>query len=123
MIQARCSMGRCGATAALPCIQPNVMVIPARRKKRGGVTKSLRDLETEDPMVKIECSIEIRHLEMNMAQPYARINRCSGATNGFTHSYWMNDRLKSILWMLVLPMETGEKENPVEKTFASGSFL
>jgi hypothetical protein len=38
------------------------MVIPARRKKRGGVTKSLRDLETEDPMVKIEGSIEIRHL-------------------------------------------------------------
>jgi hypothetical protein len=73
------------------------MVIPARGKKRSGVTKSLRDLETEDSMVKIEGSTEIGHLEMDMSQPYARINRCSGATNGFTHSDWMNDRLKSIL--------------------------
>src|SRR5215218_9416050 len=63
---------------AFPCVQPDVMVIPARREERGLVAHPRHLLESEHVAVEIDRAVEVGDLQMHMTDIYAWIN-------GFAH--------------------------------------
>lgn len=81
MIKPRSSRCRSRPTCALPRIQPNMVVISARRDKRGRVAKPLHQLKPKHTAVELQRPFQIGHLQMDMPDPYSRIN------SGFTHIF------------------------------------
>ena len=51
---------------ALPRIQPNVVVVPARRNKRRLLPKPLHQRKPQHPAVKLQRTLKVRHLQMHM---------------------------------------------------------
>jgi len=60
---------------ALPRIQPDMVVIPARGEERRLVAKSLCHIKSKHPVVELECPLQVRHLQVNVSHPGASVNR------------------------------------------------
>src|ERR1700719_4094051 len=58
-----------------PRVQANVMVIPACRQKRRGVTHALHDLEAQHAGIKVESTIQVGDFEMDVADADSGIHR------------------------------------------------
>ena len=74
----------CGrlAVAAFPGVEPDVVMISAGGDKGSGRAKALHELKAEHTTVKVESTIQVRDLEMNVA--YA-------SAGGDCHVAWMLD--------------------------------
>ncbi len=67
-------------SAALPRVQADVMVVAARGDECGLVPQPLLQLESEHAGVERERAIDVRHLQMDVADVDARIDRAHPAT-------------------------------------------
>ena len=75
VIQARRARRRRRTTLALPRVQPDVVVIPARREKDRVAPVSLRDLEPEHVAVEAQRPLEVGNTEMDVPDADARVER------------------------------------------------
>ncbi len=64
--------------AALPGIEPDVMMIAAGGDEGRLLRQALRQLETQHAAIEAERAIEIGHFEMDMADADAGIDRSGG---------------------------------------------
>src|SRR5262249_18621190 len=68
--------GRGRRTAfALPGVDAEMMVVTTRRKERGLRSVAGGELETEDAAIEGERALDIGHLQMDVTDPHARIDR------------------------------------------------
>jgi len=58
-------------------VQADVMMITTRRNERCLRTEPMSQFEAQYPAVKIKRPVEIRHFQVNVANPHLRINRNS----------------------------------------------
>ena len=68
------SRRRRGATFAFPGIESDMMMVAACADERGLGAHALRQLEAEDATIELKCAIEIRHLEVDVANIDPRID-------------------------------------------------
>ena len=78
MVEPRRTGGRRIPVPALPCVEADVVVIPASRDERGPRAMALRYREAENPDVESKRAFEIRHLKMDMTDADAGIDRRRG---------------------------------------------
>ena len=52
--------------AALPSVEPDVVMISSRGKKGGVAAKTLRELETKHAGIKRQGAVKVGHLEMHV---------------------------------------------------------
>src|SRR6266480_4509377 len=62
-------------TAALPGVEAEVMVVAAGADERRLVSVALGDVEAEHVAVETERTVDVRHLQMDMPNVHARIDR------------------------------------------------
>ena len=74
MVEAGRAYGGRRPTAALPGVEPDVMVVAAGRDKRRPVAESLHQLETQHVAVELQSPVEIRDLEVYVPDRDARID-------------------------------------------------
>ena len=67
------------AAAALPGVQPDMMMIAAGRDEGGIAAVALHQLETKHAAIEAEGPIKVGDLEMNMSDPDAAPDRPRGA--------------------------------------------
>src|SRR5581483_6771982 len=96
MVQAcRAGSGRRPA-AALPGIEAEVMMIPARRDERGAWAAG-RQSKTQHATVKIEGPLQVGDLKMDMADPHPRVD--GGELQSlFIKAFWLNHGSILALW-------------------------
>src|SRR6266568_4904172 len=66
MIEAGCALWWWRPVTALPSVESDMMMITARGNKGRFVAVSLCQLKSENAAVKIECPLQISHLQMHM---------------------------------------------------------
>ena len=76
VIQPRRARRRCPPAGTLPGFQPEVMMIPAGRKKRCLSPDPLRHLKPEHIPIERQRPLQIRHLQMPMADADCGVNGC-----------------------------------------------
>ena len=81
MVEPRRTGGRRIPVPALPCVEADVVVIAASRYESGSRTVTLRYREAENPDIESERAFEIRHLEMDMTDADAGIDRRRGGSD------------------------------------------
>src|SRR5687767_7004093 len=69
VIESRSAGWRWRTAGTLPRVQRDVVVIAARREKRGLTPDPLRHLEAQHIPPKSERPLEVRHFQMHMADP------------------------------------------------------
>jgi len=74
VVQASVAARRWRATAALPCIEPDVVMISACRNERRLAAITLSDIKPQHVMVERECAIDVRHLQMRVPDINTRRN-------------------------------------------------
>ena len=74
VVQTRRTVRRWSAAGAFPCIKANVMVISACGKKCSLISKALSHVKPKDVAIKRQRSIQIRDLEMNVADANLGMN-------------------------------------------------
>ena len=79
MIEARRAGRGRRSPGALPCVQPDMMMIPAGRHERGLAPVTLGQREAEHAGVETERAVEIGDLEMDMSDPCSGIDRFGGS--------------------------------------------
>jgi len=78
MIKPRRSLRRRMTAGAFPSVQPDVMMIAARRQKSGRRSGALRQFKPKHIAIEPECSLQVRHLQMyvtNSSRGMYRIRR------------------------------------------------
>ena len=75
MVEAGCAEWRRGAAFALPGIQTDMVVIAASGEKGRLVAEPPLQLKPEHAAIKSKCTVEVRYLQMNMANADTRIDR------------------------------------------------
>jgi hypothetical protein len=70
-----------------------VVVLAASRHESGRVAHALLELEAEDAAVELEGSIDVRHLQMDVPDVDARIDRQAGQEAQITHAHLSVSRL------------------------------
>jgi hypothetical protein len=74
VIQPRRARRRRRPALTLPRVQPDMMVIPARRDKRRALAHPLSQLKPQHAAIKRQRPVQIRNLQMHVANPHPRIN-------------------------------------------------
>src|SRR5207244_8213121 len=75
VVEAGCVARRWRRALRLPGVQPDVMVVAAGRDEGGLVFPTLLQLEAEHADVEVERAVEIRHLEVYVADVHAWVDR------------------------------------------------
>jgi len=60
-----------------------VVVVAAGREKRSAIAHRLHDIEAEDAVVEANRSVQVGHLQMNVADPDAGVDRGGSAGRQF----------------------------------------
>ncbi len=74
VVQPGRSRGRGDSARALPCIQPDMVVISPRAQKGGGVAEALGHLEPEHALIEGHRPFQIGDLQMNVPDSHPRMN-------------------------------------------------
>src|SRR6476659_8935952 len=75
MIKPGRALRRWPSIATLPGIESNMMMINPRRNKSRFFAVTLRELKPQNPAVKIECALQVSHLQMHMPNADVGIDR------------------------------------------------
>ena len=73
VVKAGCSRRRRRTTLAFPCIQPDVMVVAARRNKRRVASIALGQFKAQHTAIEPKSAFEVSRLEMDVADSDFRI--------------------------------------------------
>src|SRR5439155_4797301 len=101
MIKAGCALWQRRPVSALPSVESDMMMITARGNKGRFVAVSLCQLKSENAAVKIECPLQISHLQMHMPDAHPRINWCLAHTFTLTNfAIYLSPKV--VIWHLSL---------------------
>ena len=67
VIQSRRAVRRGACSLGMPCVQTDVVVIVARRKKGRLAAIALRQRKPQNIAIECNCAVQIGHFQMNMA--------------------------------------------------------
>jgi hypothetical protein len=89
VIEPGCSWSRMRSAQTFPGIQPNVMVVSARRDECGSIAKAKHQFEAKHTAVEVERAIQIGDLQVNMSHTDTGVDRIG--THTHTNLMYLHD--------------------------------